>query len=98
MNLSELWAEHCKEKFPRGYGGKDVSGVCVTSIDSYVSGCVSSYLKHKEKRVKVEQYQRLQKCGMDLEKILLCTTGDANKYFSRLYRMCNLVISSISVA
>jgi hypothetical protein len=98
MNLSELWAEHCKETFPQGYGGKDVGGVCVTSIDSYVSGCVSSYLKHKEKSIDVELYQRLQKCGMEIEKVLLCTTGEANKYFSRLYEMYKLVVSSISVA
>ena len=98
MNLSELWAEHCKDTFPQGFGDKDVSGVCVTSIDGYVSGCVSSYLKHKEKSVNVEQYQRLQKCGMELEKVLLCTTGEPNKYFSRLYKMCNLVIANVSVA
>jgi len=32
--LVELWLEHSEALFPKGYGGKDVNGICVTYLDS----------------------------------------------------------------
>jgi len=49
--LIELWIEHSEARFPNGYGGKDVKGVCVTSIDSNASGCIHSYMKSNTKDV-----------------------------------------------
>jgi len=90
--LIELWIEHSEARFPNGYGGKDVKGVCVTSIDSNASGCIHSYMKSNTKDVSLEHYQILQKSKDDLESILKFLDAEAFEYFSRLHDICSLII------
>lgn len=98
MNITELWVEHSQARFPEDLGGKDVNGVCVTSIDSYAAGCISSYVGREGKSIDLERYQVLQKCKCDLEEVLPHLDGQALEYFDRLREMCAIIVSEASIA
>lgn len=97
MNISELWIEHSQAIFPKGYGGKDVNGVCVTSIDTYATGCVSSYIGNEKRDIDIERYQVLQKCKNGLGEILPYIEGEAFTYFNRLHEMCCIIIAEANI-
>ena len=92
VSLAELWVQHSRAEFPSGYGGEDVRGICVTSLDTYASGCISRYIKKHNNIIDKECYQILQKCIVDLEHILPCLEGDSLVYFSTLHEMCTLIV------
>jgi len=98
MVITELWMEHSQAQFPAGYGGKDVNEICVTSLCTNASGCISSYIKNSQKSIDIERYQILQKSQKDLENVLPFIEGDAFEYFSRLNEMCNIIIVEASIA
>ena len=98
MNLPELWIEHSQAKFPKGFGGVDVNGVCVTSLDTYAAGCISSYMKYERKSIDLERFQVLQKCKSQLEEVLPHIDGEALDYFSRLHDICSLIVDEAGIA
>jgi hypothetical protein len=95
--LIELWKEHSEATFPNGYGGKDVSGICVTNLDSNASGCIQSYMRSNSYDISLEHYQILQKSKVDLSSILKFLDGEAFQYFSRLYDICSLIIIEVGI-
>jgi len=97
MNISELWIKHCQELFPKGYGGKDVNGICVTSVDTNAAGCISSYMGYDQKNINLERYQVLQKCKKELEEVLPHLENEALEYFSRLHEMCSILVTEASI-
>jgi hypothetical protein len=98
MNISELWIAHSLSQFPKGYGGRDVNGICVTSVDTYASGCISSYMRHKKKSIDIERYQILHQCKKEIELFLPYLEGEAFQYFNRVYEMCTLIIDEAKIA
>ena len=98
MSISELWKEHSQARFPKGYGGTDVNGICVSSLDTYASGCISSYVNGQKDRIELEKYQRLVECRKQLEEVMPNVKGEAFQYFGRLHEMCSLVIVEASIA
>lgn len=42
--IRNLWNEHRCAVFPKGFGGKDVSGIDFVMLDSDVAGCVDTFL------------------------------------------------------
>lgn len=98
MSIIELWVQHTNSRFPVGYGGRDVNGICVTSIDTYISGCLSSYVKKEDAKIDLDNYQLLQKCQKDLETALPFLDDEAHEYFNRLFDMCSLVILEASIS
>ena len=95
--LVELWMEHSQARFPKGYGGKDVNGICVTSLDSSAAGCIHSFMRSNTKDISLEHYQILQKSKDDLASILKSLDGEAFQYFSRLHDICSLIIVEASI-
>lgn len=98
MNVSELWIAHSGSRFPSGYGGREVNGVCVTSVDSYVSGCVSVYVSKESSKIDLERYQVLSNSKNQLELVLPHIKECAYEYFSRLHEMCCLIINEAEVS
>lgn len=98
MNISELWIAHSESRFPSKYGGRDVNGVCVTSVDSYVSGCVSSYVSKESSEIDLERFQVLSSSKAKLELALPYIEESAYEYFSRLHEMCSLIINEAKIA
>lgn len=98
MKISELWIEHTQSRFPKGYGGQDINGVCVVLTYSDAAGCISSYVKHENMRIDIKRYQVLERCKLELEKILPHIEDEAFDYFSRLHEMCSIVLSEAEIA
>ena len=42
--ISDLWEEHKSAQFPKGFAGKDISGIDFVMVDSDVAGCVTTFL------------------------------------------------------
>ncbi len=95
--LIELWMEHSEALFPKGYGGKDVNGICVTYLDRNASGCIHSYMKSNTNDISLEHHQILQKSKDDLANILKYLDDESLQYFSRLHDICGLIISEASI-
>ncbi len=95
MTITDLWTEHAKTVFPESYAGKDVNGVCLTSLDTYAAGCISTYIQQNRKSIDFERYQVLQKCKANLEEVLPDLTGEARMYFIRLHEMCSIIIAEV---
>lgn len=96
--LSELWVSHSGAKFPQGYGGIDVNGICITSVDSAAAGCISSYMSKESRSLDIERTQILTRCKSDLELALPAIEGEAYEYFSRLHELCHLVLTESEIA
>lgn len=96
--LSELWVSHSDVRFPQGYGGIDVNGVCVTSVDSAAAGCISSYMGKESHFFDIERTQILMKCKSEIELALPAIEGEAYEYFSRLHELCHLVLTESEIA
>src|SRR5262249_46058024 len=64
--IQSMWDAWRARPFPSEYAGKDVAGICVTSIDSFAAGCIDTFISRKgnldEERISV-----LQTCKDDLE-------------------------------
>lgn len=96
--LAELWIEHSQTTFPKGFGGREVQGVCVTTIDSYAAGCLHTYMNGEKNELDLERYQILSRCKTDLENIVGSLDGEPQQYFGRLYELCSLVLAEAEIA
>jgi hypothetical protein len=80
--------------FPSEYGGKDVAGICVTSVDTFAAGCIDTFVSRQgrldEKRIKV-----LESCKTDLEVIVNSLDGEARIYFDKLLLLCRRVLQLV---
>lgn len=97
MNITELWIAHSQCRFPSHFGGKEINGVCMTSVDTYISGCVSTYVKNGSQALDMERFQILKRSQKQLEQALFSIEGDAYDYFSRLHEMCSLIIKNAKI-
>jgi hypothetical protein len=96
-NLSEIksvWDEWKTTTFPSEYVGKDVAGVCVTSVDSFAAGCIDTFITGKG-RLDTQRITVLEKCRADLEIVLRNVEGDASAYFAKLLLLCESVLQSV---
>ncbi|MEQ3515292.1 hypothetical protein ABMY35_18400 [Pseudoalteromonas sp. BZB3] len=95
--LNELWYEHSKMAFPKVLGGKEINGVCVTTLDAKVAGCIDSYVKSGNGQLTITHYQLLEASKGNLESILKYLDAESLEYFRRLHKICSLVTAEASV-
>ena len=95
--LNELWYEHSKMVFPKGLGGKEINGVCVTTLDAKVARCIASYIKSGNCQLTISHYQLLEASKANLESILRYLDAESLEYFRRLHKICSLVTAEASV-
>jgi hypothetical protein len=95
--LIELWTDFSRSKFPKGYGGVDVKGICVTYLDANVGGCIDSYMRKEGNQIPISHYQILQDSKTKLASILKYLDDEAFIYFSRLHDICSLIIDESSI-
>jgi hypothetical protein len=92
--LKVMWEEWQSIPFPSDYSGKDVEGICVTSLDTYAAGCVHTFIFHRSSfdpwRLSV-----LEKCKGELEIVLKKLDGGAKDYFGKLLELSEKVLSSV---
>jgi hypothetical protein len=87
-----LWNEFKKMPFPDGYAGKDVNGICVTSLDTFAAGCISAYTSNGN--LDRNRIQVLKSCLDDLDLILPELSEHPKKYFLSLKQICVEIIKN----
>lgn len=67
----------------------EVSGLDPVSIDTVASCCIESYVKNGH--ISHEQKLVLDRCLSQMRALNPKLVGDAQVYFGKLYRLCDLV-------
>ena len=92
--IEALWQEHRAASFPKGFRGKDVSGIDFVVLGSQIAGCVSAFAE----RGKLSIYQ-MAVPGLayrDATYILPILNEDGAEYFWRLERLAELVLKQVA--
>jgi len=90
--LRVMWNEWNSIPFPAEYAGKDVEGICVTSLDSYTVGCIDTFVTRKGS-LDASRITVLEDCRKELEIVLNGLEGDARRYFEGLLQITEKVLS-----
>ena len=95
--FGELWQQHKLARFPVGYGGQYIHSICVTTVDTNATGCISSYVKRGAKSLDLDRVLVLMECRVELELLLKYLEGEASYYFCRLLDLCEHVLGEIDI-
>ncbi len=94
QEIRSMWDDWKTQRFPAEYSGKDVAGICVTSLDSFAAGCIDTYIFRKghldEQRISI-----LEKCRDDLEVVVSQMDGNARVYFDNLLLLSKRVLQLV---
>jgi hypothetical protein len=82
------------QRFPAEYSGKDVAGICVTSLDSFAAGCIDTFIFRKG-RLDERHISVLEKCKGDLEVVVNAMDGNAHTYFNNLLLLSKRVLQLV---
>ena len=92
--VQALWRQHYGAPFPKGLAGKEVSGIDVTSLDSFATGCIDTFL-HNGGKLDLGRTALLGLCYRDLSVALTKLAGERRDYFARLETMARLVLEAV---
>ena len=84
-DIAAAWKAHVERKFPRGLGGNEVAGVCVTSADTFLAGCISYFVESGS--LDAERLSVVRSTCQDLERVLPHLSGEARTYFEELLKL-----------
>ncbi len=96
MNIHEIeqmWQQLRLLRFPRGYGGKEVSGVCLVSVDTFAAGCIDTFMRCRG-RLDADRIRSLQGCVEDIETAVPMLQGEAKVYYELLLNVSRKVLQS----
>ena len=86
-----MWDERKAIPFPSEYGGKDVAGICVTSLDTFAAGCIDTFISNNG-RLDGSRISVLEQCKSDLEGVVSCLDGTAKNYLNDLLILVKRVL------
>jgi hypothetical protein len=89
-----MWDEWKQIPFPSEYGGKDVAGICVTSVDTFAAGCIDTFVS-RNGRLDKRRITVLAKCKDDLEVVVNSLDRDALTYFTNLLLLSERVLQFV---
>lgn len=92
--IKAMWDEWKSMPFPSDYSGKDVEGICVTSLDSYAAGCIHTFISRKGS-LDAHRISILENCKKELEIVVQSLDGEGRSYFERLLKLSKKVLSSV---
>lgn len=92
--VAELYEEHRRAALPRRLIVDDANGVEMVSLDSRVSGCVHTWLKHGG-RIHDRGRDTLAECEQLLHRAISALDGDEASYYRRLLTMTVLILESL---
>ncbi|WP_245687181.1 hypothetical protein [Streptacidiphilus griseoplanus] len=88
--VARLWKEHVRTDFPARLRGEELAGVDLVLLDTYVAGCVSTWLSNRGS-LDEERRQILRDCLADLDTVLpLLTETQEVRYYERLRELAVL--------
>jgi len=89
--IQSMWDAWKTQRFPAEYSGKDIEGICVTSLDSFAAGCIDTFIFRKghldQRRISI-----LERCKDDLEVVVKALDGNAKAYFNSLLLLSKRVL------
>ena len=86
-----MWDEWKAMPFPSAYGGKDVAGICVTSLDTLAAGCIDTFITNNG-RLDEWRTSVLKQCQGELEAVVSCLDDSAMDYFNHLLILAKRVL------
>ena len=88
-----MWDDWNAIPFPSDYGGRDVAGICLTTLDTFTAGCIDTFIANNG-RLDKRQIPVLEQCKSDLEVVVSCLDGAAQNYFNALLVLAKRVLQS----
>jgi hypothetical protein len=92
--ISDLWQEHLTKPFPKGFRGKDVSGIDFVLLDANIAGCVSTFLERGT--LNLYQVSVLGLSYRDASHVISILNEEGAEYFWRLERLAELVLKAVA--
>jgi hypothetical protein len=92
--LKKLWDAHIQVKFPKGYAGTEVEGIDLMLLDTFTSGCISTFLD-RNGNLDLWRTAILGVCYRDLAIVNRELEGDVLEYFILLENMAKLVLQGV---
>jgi hypothetical protein len=80
--IESAWNAHYFRPFPRECAGTVVDGVCLTSCDTFLAGCISNFVENGT--LDLERTDAVASVCADLERVMPRLSGEARAYFSEL--------------
>jgi hypothetical protein len=80
--IERAWNAHYLRDFPRECAGREVDGVCLTSCDTFLAGCISYFVENGT--LDAERTVIVARVCTDLERVVPRLSGDAQRYFADL--------------
>ena len=80
--IEGAWNAHYFRAFPHECAGREVDGVCLTSCDTFLAGCISYFVENGA--LDPERIGVVSKVCADLERVMPHLSGDAHAYFAEL--------------
>ena len=98
LELEECWQTFQEIPFPDNMRGKSILGICLVSLDSTVSGCISSALLPNEgsKILEAENIESLKSSLKSLEIIISDLEGESKLYFKYLKLLITKVLEKLT--
>lgn len=90
--IKVMWDEWKALPFPAECAGKEVEGVCLTSLDSNAAGCIDTFVARRGS-LDAGRVSTLEGCKGELEVCLKSLDGDAGQYFERLLLIAEQVLA-----
>ena len=91
--LRRRWQAFLNHPFPEGMAGLEVDGICVTTVDSFAAGCISTLFSSGS--LDLERVIVLESCLTDLHRVLPSLSGEAADYFSELASLARLALREV---
>ncbi len=92
--IETLWNERKTLSFPSELVGEELAGICVTSLDTFTSGCIDTFVNNKgfldNKRVLI-----LKQCKTDLMIVIQYLKNNPTAYFKELLSLTNKVLQTV---
>ena len=92
--MEKHWQEFKLLPFPRELAGKTIAGVNPERVEQLAADCIRSFLEGG-RTLDARHREILVKCMTDLRKLNPILDGDAQVYFGKLYRLCDLVYAQL---
>ena len=92
--MEKLWHEFQLLPYPSDMVGKEIEGINPSEVDKLATGCIRSYLKDG-KSLDTNTKAILKQCMTDLRRLNPKLGGNAQVYFGKLYRLCDLVYAQL---
>ena len=94
--IRAMWDDWKVIPFPEGYGGEEVAGICVTSLDTFTAGCIDTFISSKG-RLDNHRISMLVQSRKELAIVVKNLDGTAQTYFRDLLLISERVLRVLRV-